>query len=107
MRMTKYEVLRSIKNAKLRPCPFCGRIPTIIFTDDEGNYHEEDYLDSQWSGLMFAISHEHVGDFKCPVANHKGETIGSWQYYTVDELATFWNRRHITSTKEKEYVNKM
>jgi len=95
MRTPKDEVLKSLENVELYPCPFCMRKPTIIFTDDEGNHRDVDYLDNQWSGLMFAINHVHAEDLDCPIANNEGECINGLRYDTVEELAALWNERYI------------
>ena len=81
---------------KLKSCPFCGRIPQILVSDDEGNIHnEEGYEQNPWSGLGYQLEHIAIeeNDPVCPVATYKGETIGTRIYDTREEATEAWNRR--------------
>ncbi len=80
-----------VKREELKPCPFCGMVPEIVVTDDEGNVHPDEYRDDPWSGLGFAIAHYDPA-FDCPVALHEGETYPSI-YDSEEEAAAAWNRR--------------
>lgn len=42
-------------NTKLKPCPFCGRIPKICICDDEGNLRDEKYKENPYSGLTYHL----------------------------------------------------
>ena len=83
-------------------CPFCGDKANIIFTDDEGNYKDQDsseYLDDPWSGLAFWIQHN-VDD--CVISTGNPEVHGVWTedehycfgYDTPQEAADAWNKRY-------------
>ena len=95
MRMKKEDVLHQMATLKFLPCPFCGRVPTLLITDDEGNIKDNymDYLDDQWSGLSFQISHEITDENDCPVASHEDMEVGCLMYETPKRAVKTWNRR--------------
>ena len=78
---------------KLKPCPFCGQDVRIQVCDDEGNFRDESYLDDPWSGVSYAIIHEIVEDFDCPIETHLDEIIGCTLYDSKKELIDSWNNR--------------
>ena len=86
-----------ITDERLKPCPFCGKVPTIYVCDCEGNIHNDDYADDPYSGLFYAICHEYDNNESnnkiCPIATFRGEIIGTQLYETIDELVERWNRR--------------
>lgn len=91
-----------MKQIELRPCPFCGKTPTILICDEEGNIHDKDYEREPWSGLYYALRHEIWDGIDpnkaCPIATHAAEILGSQLYESVEELASRWNAR-ITGRK--------
>lgn len=86
-----------ITDKRLKPCPFCGKVPMICVCDNEGNIHDDDYVNNPWSGLCYAICHEYdeneSNDKICPIATFEGEQIGTQLYDTIDELVERWNNR--------------
>lgn len=86
-----------MKDERLKPCPFCGKIPTIYVCDGEGNIHDENYQDDPWSGLTYSLYHEYGKDQSnddiCPIATHPNEILGTQLYDSVDELVERWNKR--------------
>jgi len=85
-----------LEDDRLLPCPFCGKAPQIAICDDEGNYHDIDYIDDPWSGLSFGLVHstnEEDPDKCCPIATFEGEAMGTVSYDTIDELIERWNKR--------------
>lgn len=85
-----------MKQVELRPCPFCGKTPTILICDGEGNIHDQEYERDPWSGLYYGLRHEQDGidpNEACPIATHAGEILGTQLYESVDELARRWNGR--------------
>lgn len=93
--MTKYTLndIRRIEKQFI-PCPFCGQKPTIIFTDDEGNWKDqqsEEYLDDPWSGLSFSICHDNED---CPISPCEmdcGFPIYGAYYDSPEEAVNDWN----------------
>lgn len=75
------------------PCPFCKKKPTIVFSDDEGNWKDQDseeYLQNPWSGLRFMIGHDSEG---CPIEPYEsdtGKTFNNW-YDTPEAAVKDWN----------------
>ena len=43
-----------MKDSRLKPCPFCGGEAEIQIADDEGNIHDEDYINDPYSGHHYA-----------------------------------------------------
>lgn len=86
----------------LKPCPFCGVVPVIGISDDEGNFrdHDPEYEQDPWSGLSFYIKHDHRDNDKCPIASHMGEVVGTILYDSREELANRWNDRHLSEEGE-------
>lgn len=88
-----------ITDERLKPCPFCGKVPQIYVCDEEGNIRNDDYENDPWSGLSYAICHidevEQNG-VDCPVATHDGEILGTRLYESIDELVECWNGRSET-----------
>lgn len=80
---------------KFKPCPFCGEMPRILVSDDEGNMRPDEYEKDPWSGLGFQIEHIAVeeDDPICPVATFEGESIGTRIYDSRDEAIEAWNSR--------------
>lgn len=82
---------------RLKPCPFCGKIPMIYVCDDEGNIKNDDYENHPWSGLSYAICHEYDETENntqiCPIAAFEREIIGTQLYDSIDELVERWNKR--------------
>lgn len=81
---------KKTKNVKLKPCPFCGEIPKILICDEEGNVHNEEYINHPYSGLSFALTHT---NYECPVGVEEDEILGCVLYETIDELEKAWNNR--------------
>ena len=81
-------------NGKFAPCPFCGERPRIVFSDDEGNWKDQDdeeYLQDPWSGLSFRIAHPAR---ECPVATDDRdyhESTYNWVYNSPEEAVEDWN----------------
>ena len=89
-----------IQHPAMLPCPFCGRVPTIIRTDSEGNIKPEEYFDDPWSGVACHIYHPFIDDESddCPIAHHPIESnciesVGCLSYDTPDEAVAMWNHR--------------
>ena len=82
---------------KFLPCPFCGELPSLIVSDDEGNIHSDGYEDDPWSGLCYQIDHSKTWDsndtYRCPIVTHEDEVIGSVMYTSKEEAISTWNRR--------------
>lgn len=91
----KHFTLEDIRKAEegFIPCPFCGKKPTIVFSDDEGNWKDQDteeYLDDPWSGLRFMIEHDSKG---CPIEPYEsdpGKTFNNW-YDSPKAAVKDWN----------------
>ena len=82
--------------AKLKSCPFCGSKIRIVVCDDEGNTHDDNYVNDPWSGLGYQLYHDITDDSnnQCPIARHEGEGImGVWIYDSKEEAIEAWNRR--------------
>ena len=86
---------KALSQNKLRPCPWCKKVPKIQLTDDEGNFRSESYLDDSYSGVGYALVHmTEDPDDKCPIATVDEETIlGGMIYDTEEEAIDAWNRR--------------
>ncbi len=91
---TKYTLkyLRKVEEGFI-PCPFCGKKPTIVFSDDEGNWKDQDseeYLQDAWSGLCFSICHENED---CPIEPPEIDMgrVYSGCYDTPEEAVEDWN----------------
>lgn len=86
----------AVMTEELKPCPFCGGKATIVYCDDEGNLHGDDYEDDPWSGLGYRIRHSHEENEDCPIARYAedGATMGDvYIYDTREEAIEAWNRR--------------
>ena len=84
---------KALSQNKLRPCPWCKKVPKIQLTDAEGNFRNESYLDDPYSGVGYALIHitEYLDD-KCPIATVDEETIlGGMIYDTEEEAIAAWN----------------
>ena len=80
-------------NEKFAPCPFCGKKPTLVFSDEEGNWKDQDseeYLQDPWSGLRFMIEHNSKGCPIEPYGSDPGRTFNNW-YDTPEEAVEDWN----------------
>ena len=104
---TKQDIINAMK--KLHPCPFCGTVPKIIITDDEGNPRNTDYLNDTWSGIAFGIRHDVVKE--CPISFGNEDDadcipMGNRLYNTPDELVETWNSA-IQNTKERTSEGKL
>ena len=86
---------KALSQNKLRPCPWCKKVPKIQLTDAEGNFRSESYLDDSYSGVGYALVHmTEDPDDKCPIATVDEETIlGGMIYDTEEEAIDAWNRR--------------
>jgi len=75
---------------KALPCPFCGKQPWILVTDDEGNVYRNEgaYLADPFSGLQFCISHP----ADCPIGTPEDEYY-VFGYDSRDEAIEAWNTR--------------
>ena len=76
------------------PCPFCKEKPKIVFSDDEGNWKDQDseeYLQDPWSGLCFSICHENK---YCPIepAEIDMGRVYAGCYDTPEEAVEDWNK---------------
>lgn len=69
-------------------CPFCDEPVILQITDDEGNFRNEDYLDDPWSGVGYIPRHD--TDNTCPIATHEAETLGKFNYESVEEFEKSW-----------------
>ena len=82
---------------RLKPCPFCGKTPSIFICDEECNIYEDEYMEHPYSGLYFGICHvadlEQNNSLICPIATFEDELIGTQIYESIDELVENWNRR--------------
>lgn len=76
-----------------KPCPFCGGEVSVVITDDEGNFRDEDYARDPWSGLSFALYHDNEDNLNCPISNHVGEILGSTLYNTEKDAVLAWETR--------------
>ncbi len=92
----KHFTLEDIRKAEqdFIPCPFCNKKPTIVFSDDECNWKDQDseeYLQDPWSGLCFSICHDNE---ECPIVpTHcdNGPVYGNC-YDTPEEAVEDWNK---------------
>lgn len=83
-----------LKNSSVpETCPFCGGQIDIVITDEEGNIHDEEYAQNPYSGLGYEIEHNITDNPCCPIARHKGESLGAYIYDTKEELIEAWNKR--------------
>lgn len=80
-------------NEELKPCPFCGGKAKLQITDDEGNFHDEEYEKNPWSGLGYVIMHNIDEDYDCPIAKYEDESMGIYIYGSKEEAIKTWNRR--------------
>lgn len=98
--------MRTITLARIRKaekrldrCPFCGKRPKIVFTDDEGNPKDQDseeYLRDPWSGLAFWLSHP---EEDCVIGTDWREPSSYLQGWdTPEEAVEAWNRRYHDTT---------
>ncbi|MBQ6535073.1 MAG: hypothetical protein IJI37_07860 [Opitutales bacterium] len=86
-------------NKKLKPCPFCGKIPEIVITDAFGNIHNENYEQNPYNGLCYAIAHF---DDDCPISLHpedKGTVYYPTIYNTKTGAIAAWNLRAATQIR--------
>jgi len=74
---------------KLKPCPWCGRVPVIRAETEEVAPYKPHPRPAGYS-----IEHISLGDEDdCPIATFPGQTLGTWQYDTEEEAADAWNAR--------------
>lgn len=74
----------------LKPCPWCGRAPYIVATDEEGN---TPYKPMPKPG-GYSIFHTSEGaEDNCPIATDPSIALGMWLYDTEEEAVEAWNRR--------------
>lgn len=92
----KHYTLEDLRKAEqdFIPCPFCREKPKIVFSDDEGNWKDQDesgYLDDPWSGLCFWICHI---DNDCPITPCEMDNghIYNYGYDTPEEAVDNWNK---------------
>lgn len=78
---------------KIKPCPFCGGTITFNVTDDEGNIHDEDYINEPWSGLWFEIVHRAEDYPECVIAKPYGESLTGTGYPNKEAAIAKWNKR--------------
>ena len=82
-----------MKDSRLKPCPFCGGEFEIQVTDDEGNFHDEDYIKNPWSGLWYEILHDVDKYPECLISRYSDESLGHIAANSVDYLVKQWNKR--------------
>ena len=57
--------MNSNNKIELKPCPWWGKLPTIVPCDDEGNIHTEEWYEEEpLSGLGYLLLHEQPYDGK-------------------------------------------
>ena len=82
-----------MSESELKRCPFCGGEAELQITDDEGNFHSEEYLKDPYSGVGYVIVHQEAKDKECPIACYEGEHLGTYIYDSKEEAIAAWNRR--------------
>lgn len=101
-----------ISDDRFLKCPFCGELPLIIITDDEGNVKTNwnykpaeilKYEKKPWSGLYYQLIHP---SSECIIGEKDWNDIMSGYYHfrnayasTIKELVDEWNS---SINKQKE-----
>lgn len=74
---------------KFKPCPWCGRTPMIVLTDELGAPYKPNPRPAGYS--LFHISQGE--DDRCPIATEAWLALGVWLYDNEEEAAEAWNAR--------------
>ena len=103
--MMKYtlEKIRKIEQDFI-PCPFCKQKPTIVFSDDECNWKDQDseeYLNDPWSGLCFMIKHNSDNCPICPPETENGSTFEIC-YDSPEDAVKDWNNSLMKNKNAEE-----
>lgn len=73
-------------------CPFCGGEFHLLLCDEEGNPHDDDYLNNPYSGISYCIVHsikDVPNGVHCPIAtSYEDEAISEYLYETKEEALT-------------------
>jgi RecJ-like exonuclease len=69
----------------MKRCPFCGGEVRVAYCDEEG----EEINELGYYGIV----HSCEENKDCPIASHKGESLGVWLYDTEEEAIEAWNSR--------------
>ena len=87
--------IHQLLDIHLDNCPFCNGNAYIGVYDDEGNPRDLAYMEDPWSGLTFAVCHDHEDNDDCPIALYKcdGAHMGVYRWDTPQDAADHWNRR--------------
>ncbi len=75
-------------------CPFCGKSVHIQLTDNEGNFHSDDYLDEPYSGVGYVLTHYEEDEVECPIACEDGEFLGMYIYDTKRDAIESWRVKY-------------
>lgn len=63
---------------ELMPCPFCGRVPNVVYDMENVGY---------------VLYHPPESDEdECPIASE--ESLGEWVFDTPEEARDCWNKRY-------------
>jgi hypothetical protein len=78
----------------LKPCPFCGIMPRLVITDDEGNLRNESYESDPFSGIAYSVAHNgpDVEEASCPAITDDNDA-GPWIFEKKKEAIKAWNKR--------------